>query len=436
MATPPVASKPALTRAAPSRQASASSTAAARRAGERRRRATRVPQPACEDVGGDVELVPSPGHDADRHAEGQRLLGDAHAAVADDRVGLAQDRHVGEEAGDDRVAGIAEARRVDPGGGDDDAVAVAQAGERRGGDRAVVLELRGAADEDQGALVLRQVDRRLRRRVPEARPDHRHARRQVARVVEGLGGVVDRQRRAVAEFGGAGERRQPGGAAPGVDGGQARAAVEAGGEDPERAVAQRPERRTQRPDPEPERRPVGGRFFEQRRLGHRPAQALALGQRLGAEGGRVDDHDVGTDLGERRFEVRDLVPGATAQGAEGAFAGGHLHARLVVVVDDRFDLRGDRRRLEPGGAHHVDARRERPHVDLGAAPVQLQQRPHHRGEVAAGGGGVGEDTHQRAPPPRDASAAPLARAASTIASMALRVASRPSPSRRRSRCQT
>src|SRR6201999_4665408 len=55
---------------------------------------------AGDDVGGDVELVASPGHHADGDTEGQRLLGDPHAAVTDGDGGLAQDRHVGEVAGD------------------------------------------------------------------------------------------------------------------------------------------------------------------------------------------------------------------------------------------------------------------------------------------------------------------------------------------------
>ncbi len=268
---------------------------------------------------------------------------------------------------------IAERGRVDSRGRHHEAVAVAQPGECGGGDRAVVLELRGAGDDDQRAIARGQLDRLRAGRVPEPRADHAHALWQAGPlVVERGAGEVEGQRRPMARLGDVGERRQANRGPSGVHRGHPRAAVEPPHHDLEAAVAHRAQRPAHRPQSEPERRHPAAAFFEQEGAALGPGEAPLLGHRLGAEGGAVDQGEVGLDRLQRRFEVGDLVGGAGGEGGEGGGARGDRVAGEVIAMGEVLDRGRKRLGLEPRRAHRLDRRRQRSHVDLGAAPAQLQ----------------------------------------------------------------
>src|SRR4029453_6179372 len=111
-------------------------------------RQDRRPGAGGGDMLGDLELVAPERHDADRHAGGKRLLGDAHPTVADDAGGGPQDRpgwHPPRPPGGGRWV---EAPGVMGGGGDDHADVVGGHGGQGGANQSiVVLAFAGRADQ-------------------------------------------------------------------------------------------------------------------------------------------------------------------------------------------------------------------------------------------------------------------------------------------------
>ena len=190
---PPAAANAAAIRSAPGR----SSIAWLHRLPEPVRR-----QPPCGkphagardlDAASDLGLVAPEGNRDDRHAVGERLLGDPHAGVADDAGRALEQRRVREEALDADVGRRGQAGRVDVGGRDDDVERLA--GERGAGDLgepAVVLEQRRAGDEHERLLELSSQAGGSAGGSQRPGPTSRELGRPVrARVLERLGRVGD-----------------------------------------------------------------------------------------------------------------------------------------------------------------------------------------------------------------------------------------------------
>ncbi len=149
------------------------------------------------DAPGDLELVAAERHDTDRDARRERLLGNAHAAVAHYAGGAFQHRLVRQETRDAGVGGWTEPRRVLRASGSHHTYGLGgQRLERRIDELAVVLKLGGHGDEHERVFQFREPGRRPGRRVPDARPEQADRGRPVgARVLEELGRHIQHERR-------------------------------------------------------------------------------------------------------------------------------------------------------------------------------------------------------------------------------------------------
>lgn len=98
----------------------------------------------------DLELVASKGHDADRDAPRERLLGRAHAAVRDGAHGTSEYRAMWDEAFQVGVRRDVKAPRLPSGQrGDDHHGLSSQCLEGRLDEPSIILELRGRGDQDE-----------------------------------------------------------------------------------------------------------------------------------------------------------------------------------------------------------------------------------------------------------------------------------------------
>ena len=197
VAPPARANASAIVRA-PSRRAIASRTAARSASGVsavgRQGGAGAEGRDACADL----ELVASERDDAQWHARGERLLRDAHAAVADDARRARQQRAVRQPP---LQAGVGRGRErlgVVGGGADGDAHGLVGECEQRCLDQGVVaLELAGGAHDDERLRQLVEPGRGGRWWLPEAGADEAERRREAeVGALERRRGVVEVQRRA------------------------------------------------------------------------------------------------------------------------------------------------------------------------------------------------------------------------------------------------
>ena len=113
------------------------------------------------DPSGDFELVAAERNHANRYACGERLLGDALAAVGDHAGSASEDRGVGHEALDPRVggAGRTSAGSYARGRGDDGEVVGGESLEGGGDELVVALAHRGGGDQDDRPASLRRAIR-------------------------------------------------------------------------------------------------------------------------------------------------------------------------------------------------------------------------------------------------------------------------------------
>lgn len=213
------------------------------------------------DAPGHLGLVAAEGDGHHGHAGGQGPLGDPHAGVAHQARGTGEQGAVGDEPLDPHVRRAREPRGIDGRRRDHHVVGlVRECGDGHLGEQAVALERRGAGHHHQRAFQPVQPRGRRRGRLPQPGPHEPDLRGPVgARVLEGLGGEDQHQRRGQVDVGHRADRPQAHAGAQSADVVRDDAHQEPQHEALCRAVTDAAAQVGARGQPEPERRRVAGR---------------------------------------------------------------------------------------------------------------------------------------------------------------------------------
>ncbi len=300
------------------------------------------------DAAGDLGLIAAEGDGNDRDAVGERLLGDAHAGVADDAGRSLEQGCVREEALDPNIGRRSQARGIDLCGRDDDVERLADERSRGNlGEPAVVLEKRRAGDEHELPLQLVEPGGWLGLRLPESGADEPELARPVgAGVFERLGCVGDHDGSRQVDVVNRMDQGKPELGAKRVDVLGDHPLERSQCERLHKPVAEAAEAVAARCQPKSERRCVARGQRHRRDDRERPRQSRVLGCGRRSPGALVDQQNV-RPLGlDRLLEVTKLEGSALAElakpGAERAKAG----SCLPVVRHEPLDLRAQGVRVE------------------------------------------------------------------------------------------
>lgn len=340
-----------------------------------------------------LQLVAPPGYHHDRDPVGERPLRAAHAAVGDHHVDVGDHDGVREVLRDaDPLVGGWERGRVVRGGGEDEAAGLAgEAVEGGAEDGVVVLELGGHTHEHPRAGEVVEPVGGFAGYRPWAGADGPDILGPVGTgVFERFGGEVEQDGGALEERVHARHRR---GAEPGAEG------HDRGERLPGGPALHRP----QQVVPQATDGALGGREAgaeggcvargDRQAVGEeaRPRQAAHLGEGGGAEAVRVDEKQVGAQLGHRPLEVLHLELRARGEGAHGPPEPGQRVRPPVVVVLQGFDSRVDGARADPGRGHMGGLAGEGLDHHVVAGLPERDGHVHDGVQVTARGRGVDED---------------------------------------------